>query len=205
MMFPDPQGRDKIIWEYWFQPDENGRPTPNLKKWFMGGEEVDKEVLQKFGDIHAILSDPDDESTQIWETQPRSMLAKIIALDQFSRSIHRGKAEAFAQDAQALHLTHRALHNGWLEDLNFHEIHFTLMPLMHSENIEDHELMIRTLKELHLPDEYKEDRDRLLVYEQDHADIVRKFGRYPYRNDCLGRECTAEEKEYLKTANRFGQ
>ncbi|MDX1378799.1 MAG: DUF924 family protein, partial [Anaerolineales bacterium] len=109
---------------------------------------------------------------------------------QFSRNIYRDTPKAFAQDAMAVALTHEAIANGALDELSETERTFLLMPLMHSESRVIHE-QAEELFDRYCP---KDNAD----YERKHKAIIDRFGRYPHRNEILGRESTAEEIGFLK-------
>jgi uncharacterized protein (DUF924 family) len=125
-----------------------------------------------------------------WRDSARGRLAEIIVLDQFSRNIYRDSPKAFAQDPMAVALTQEAVTSGALEALSESERTFLLMPMMHSES-----RLIHQRAEI-LFDKYcpKGNAD----YERKHKAIIDRFGRYPHRNEILGRESTQEEIDFLK-------
>jgi uncharacterized protein (DUF924 family) len=125
-----------------------------------------------------------------WRLRPQGRLAEIIVLDQFSRNIHRGTPHAFAQDPQALTLAQEAVAAGALQALNEIERTFLLMPYMHSESRLVHVQAERLFKQFAPAGNYE--------FELKHKAIVDRFGRYPHRNQTLGRASSAEEFEFLK-------
>ena len=159
--------------------------------------DVDAIVNEHFGDTHrrAAAGQLDD-----WANTPGGMLALIIVLDQLSRNIHRGTADAFAQDTRALPLVERALAAGY--DGEFNPLARTLfyLPLMHHERLE---LLDRCI------DLYESARGQArgmprivlgveLASARRHREIVARFGRYPHRNEALGRQSTSDEEAFLR-------
>jgi uncharacterized protein (DUF924 family) len=121
-----------------------------------------------------------------------------ILLDQAPRQLFRGTGRAFATDDKALAIAEHALASGFDRPLSLAQRQFLYLPLMHSERLE------RQLRCLALY-EAPELRDKL-VYVEEHADIIRRFGRFPHRNAALGRVSTAEEQAYLSESTKhFGQ
>ena len=125
-----------------------------------------------------------------WRVRPHGRLAEIIVLDQFSRNIHRGTPQAFAQDPMALVLSQEAVAAGALAVLGGDERSFLLMPFMHSESRVVHVRAESLFKEYAPPGNYE--------FELRHKYTIDRFGRYPHRNAILGRSSTAEEVEFLK-------
>lgn len=125
-----------------------------------------------------------------WRASPRGRLAEVIVLDQFSRNIFRNTARAFAQDPMALALAQEAVSLGVLELLRPAESAFLLMPYMHSESPLIHVEAERLFREWAPEESYK--------FELRHKAIVDRFGRYPHRNEVLGRDSDLEEIEFLK-------
>lgn len=124
-----------------------------------------------------------------WRTSVYGRLAEIIVLDQFSRNIYRHTEQAFAQDPMALVLAQEAVTGGVLAELDEMERAFLLMPYMHSESPIIHVEAERLFRE-HTPSHNYE-------FELRHKVIIDRFGRYPHRNDLLGRTSTTEEKSFL--------
>ena len=124
-----------------------------------------------------------------WRDSAQGRLAEIIVLDQFSRNIYRDTPQAFAQDALALVLSQEACSLGLDKELAKNEIPFLYMPYMHSES-----------KVVHVEAERLFRQTGNFDFELKHKSIIDKFGRYPHRNEILGRESTAEEIEFLNGA-----
>ena len=126
-----------------------------------------------------------------WRTTPDGRLAEIIVLDQFSRQLFRGKAKAFATDGQALALAQEAVGGGHHNFVPVSQRMFFLLPFMHAESLLVQKESIRLHTALGLPD--------ILKYAQGHAEVIRRFGRFPKRNAALGRVSTPEEVAYMTT------
>ena len=125
-----------------------------------------------------------------WRASPRGRLAEVIVLDQFPRNVYRGTAAAFAHDVVALVLAQEAVAAGGLERLAPAERTFLLLPYMHSESRSIHVEAERLFREWTPAENYD--------FELRHKAIVDRFGRYPHRNEMLGRVSSPEEVEFLE-------
>ena len=135
-----------------------------------------------------------------WAHGPRSRLAFILMLDQFSRSLYRGTAQAFAQDPQALALAlegitichYAAIETPW-------EKTFFFLPLGHSEELVHLNMAVKLAEELvaQAPTEIHKVLEHSAAQARGHRDIIARFGRHPHRNAILGRQSTPEELDYL--------
>mmetsp|Transcript_6162 Transcript_6162/g.8080 ORF Transcript_6162/g.8080 Transcript_6162/m.8080 type:complete len:226 (+) Transcript_6162:95-772(+) len=191
------------ILNYWFEPGwdrESDVSEEYFKKWFSGGEEADREIREQFQDLHDLAAKGD---LAAWKSDLQGRLAYVILLDQFSRSLYRKQAKAFAFDDEAQELAKEVFESKSLQSqYKCFELKFLYMPLMHAEDKEIADMSVKAFGELAERREYMK---KTQEFAQLHADIIYRFGRYPYRNDVLGRESTEEELEYMKTANTFGQ
>ncbi len=157
------------------------------KDWFRKSEALDTTIRQRFDEcLQRALA------CELWEwrTSSGGRLAEILVLDQFSRNIHRDTPQAFQGDALALALSQQAVASGDLEQLPVAWQPFVIMPWMHSESVRIHDAAERLFERAGLEEN--------LRYERRHADIVRRFGRYPHRNGILGRTSTPEEVAFLR-------
>ncbi len=157
------------------------------KGWWMKNDAVDVQIQEKFGQLHAqaCAGEFDD-----WLETPDGALALIIVLDQFSRNMFRSSPKTFAQDAKALALAKDAIAKGFDKQANETLRFFFYLPFEHSENIEDQE------RSIELFEAYNGDPD-FMKAAIEHHDIINRFGRFPHRNEVLGRETTLEEQAYL--------
>lgn len=195
------------ILEYWFGtlegPEDINREKNSL--WWAGGDHVDAEVRERFG---ARVEQACNGELDHWQQTARGTLALVILLDQFTRNLRRGTAEAFASDGKAQGIVLAALERGADAELKVIEQSFLCMPLMHAE---DRDLARRCLTQFERIAERRaelavEDYPDFMPSAKTHADIVLRFGRYPHRNEIVGRESTAEEVEFLADGGpSFGQ
>ena len=172
--------------------------------WFGGGAALDTEIRDRFGGLVARAMGGQLEA---WESNTTDRLALVILLDQFTRNVHRGEARAFAGDGRAQRLVLQGLaleHDAGLPAIGRV---FFYMPLMHAESpaLQD-ECVLRFEKlALQSPPGLQQKLQGNLAAAREHADIVRRFGRFPHRNTVLGRTNTPEEDDFLQHGPRFGQ
>jgi uncharacterized protein (DUF924 family) len=162
------------------------------KRWFEKDAALDDEIRRRFLDLHeAAVSGKRTD----WEQSAEGALALLILLDQFPRNMFRGEARAFAADPVARAIASRAILNGF--DGAIPGMHtFFYLPFMHSENLADQERAVVFYRA-------RNDADGLLWAEQ-HADIIRSFGRFPHRNAVLGRVSTPAERAFLDSGGFAG-
>jgi uncharacterized protein (DUF924 family) len=182
-----------------------GWPTQNLgKRWFGGGAVLDQAIKARFGAAAQLAA---LGGLQDWEKELYSRLALVILLDQFSRNMFRGTAQAFDGDARAQQLTLQTLAHQ--EDLQLPWVGrvFIYMPLMHAENAALQAKSVACFSKLvaDAPADLQPQLQGNLDFAQQHQAIISRFGRFPSRNAALGRASTPEEKDFLLTARRFGQ
>ena len=158
--------------------------------WFGAKPEFDAEIARQFGDTLAAAARGE---TTHWRQSPDGRLAEIIVLDQFSRQIFRGRAEAFATDPKALAAAEAMVAAGDDARLEPRRRMFAYLPFMHSEAVAVHERALPLFERLGLPD--------FLKHEHGHLDCLKRFGRYPRRNAALGRTSTPEEIEYIASGD----
>lgn len=130
-----------------------------------------------------------DTEARHWRDEPDTLLAAVILLDQFSRNIHRGRAEAFRGDDLAVALTLTAIERGWENRYMPERRVFLYMPLMHAESSGLQALSVDRFTALGLSEN--------LRFARDHAEVFARFGRFPGRNKALGRLSSAAERVYL--------
>lgn len=172
------------VLDFWFK-------EAGAEAWFVKSDAFDQTLTERFSDILKRAAAAEFYS---WRTTARGRLAEIIILDQLSRNIHRDTPAAFSQDPMALTLAQEAVAAGALQELkDLNERRFILMPYMHSESTLIHQQAEQLFKQ------YTD--EQTYGFEIRHKVIVDRFGRYPHRNDILGRESTAEEIEFLKGPN----
>ena len=184
------------VLNFWF--GEPGSPDYDSVKpfWFSGGPSLDREITEKFKEAYKLALSGSLDS--LAET-PEGSLALIILLDQFPRNMFRGQPQAFSSDSQALKFAKNAISKGFDKKMNSVQKMFLYMPFQHSEDLKDQVASVELAKGLDSPG--------TLNYAQKHYDIIKEFGRFPHRNQTLGRENTPKENTYLNSeqAESFGQ
>jgi len=189
------------ILRFWFgNLKEDEIPSDDQRKsWWVKDPEYDERIKDNFGnDLKMAINGELDD----WRTGPEGSLALIILLDQFSRNIYRDTSKAFSQDEKAIQICLGGIEKDFDKKLHPVQRIFFYIPLMHSEDIEMQEKSLKYFSGL--AEEYKEPESIADVVSNSyefavkHYDIIKRFGRYPHRNEILGRESTPEEIEFLK-------
>ena len=167
------------------------------KLWFGKSPANDQAVIDRFA---ATLLAAAAGQLDHWTTTPRGRLALVIVLDQFPHHIHRNRPQAFATDPQALGLSLDALTADEDRQLAPIERVFLYLPLEHAESLDLQERSVALYEKLARAAAADERAlfDNYLDYARKHRDVVARFGRFPHRNDILGRASTPEELEFLK-------
>jgi len=173
------------ILDFWFAGD----PSLRRKRWFEPTAEFDAKCTRFTAAIRHARSGHLDH----WAFTPKGALALIVLLDQLSRNVFRGSAEAFAADAHAREIARRTIADRLDAVLTPVERMFVYLPFQHAENIEDQDESVRLFETLR--DSYGADT---VDHAYRHRDVIREFGRFPRRNVALGRSNTPEEDAYLE-------
>ena len=168
------------ILEFWFE-----ELAP--RDWFRKSDQLDNTIRRRFAETHLQAAAGECFT---WRQSARGRLAEVIVLDQFSRNLFRNDPRAFAQDAQALALAQEAIAQGHDQALTTIQRAFLYMPYMHSESAVIHDQALNLFAQPGLEDN--------LRFEQRHKAIIDRFGRYPHRNEALGRSSTEEELDFLQ-------
>lgn len=174
---------DQQVLDFWFDPEHTA-------SWFMQSADFDRRIEEKFAQT---LEQALRCELWTWRETAEGRLAEIIVLDQFSRNLFRDHPAAFAQDALALSLAQEAIRLGLDQSLTPEQRTFMYLPFMHSESKIIHIQALQLFTALGHPVN--------LSFEQQHKQIIDRFGRYPHRNKVLQRQSTAEEIEFLKQPN----
>ena len=162
-------------------------------KWFTKDTAFDDAIRARFLATYQAAA---TRTLADWENTAEGALALVIALDQFPRNMFRGSARAFATDPLARQVADRAMAKGFDQKVPEAERGFFYLPCMHSEELADQERCVTLYRALGNAENLK--------YAYIHADIIRKFGRFPHRNVVLGRATTAEEQTFLDSGGFAG-
>lgn len=176
------------VLDFWYAGDVTNRRNA----WFKKDKNFDDEIRSRFGaDVEKAAIGQHDG---LLET-PEGALALLIMLDQFTRNLYRNDAKTFAADPKALEIAKQAIEKGHDQALSMYQKIFFYLPFEHSENREDQDRAVELCTVLG-------DED-YLKYAIAHRDVIVKFGRFPHRNEVLGRKSTDEEVEFLKEFGAF--
>jgi len=184
------------ILDFWFPPDQ--APAFKLAKqsWFSKDDAFDKEITRRFVKIHqtAAVGELDH-----WMETAEGSLALILLLDQFPRNMFRDSAKAFATDPQAREIARNAIKEGFDKNPAWSSNHriFFYLPFEHSEDLADQKLCLELIKDV--PGAMEE--QGFHYWAEAHYRIIERFGRFPHRNQALGRDNTVEETAFLLQSN----
>ena len=170
---------------FWFNEESE-------KLWFNSTKEFDVLLKQKY---ESLYEEAAKGKLDRWRDSPEGSLALIILLDQIPLNIYRNQAKSFETEAQAREIAGQAIANKQDENLPDKQKMFLYLPFMHSESLNDQETSVALFENAGLNENAK--------YARHHKKIVSRFGRFPHRNDALGRESTKEELEYLASDGAF--
>lgn len=186
------------VLDFWFGDlDESGlAPAERSARWWTKDTALDQEIEKRFGHLLAAAGRGELEHG----SSPRERLAALIVLDQFSRNVGRATGEMFAHDAAALALAREMVEQGDDQELPASMRSFCYLPFMHSEELADQERCIELFEEMAEQSEGRVREAALnnLDFARRHHVIVERFGRFPHRNDLLGRKSSAEELAFLQ-------
>ena len=162
-------------------------------RWYEKDDAFDAEVRRRFLDLWHKAAAGELSS---WEASDDGALALVIVLDQFPRNMFRGNLRTYATDTLAREVAGRAIARGVDARIDPVLVEFLYMPFMHSEHLPDQLRCVELFR--------KTGHAENLGYAERHADIVRRFGRFPHRNRLLGRATTAEEQAFLDAGGFAG-
>jgi len=197
---------DDII-GFWFgELDEQGMPDEmHRKMWFSASRVLDKEIDKRY---RLLVEQARKGQLHHWAHTAQGLLATLLLLDQFSRNIYRGQAQAFAADPLALAICRAGVKQGLDQQLLSIQRAFFYMPLEHAESLEAQDEAVALFRRLQ---QQVNEAVRPLFAEftdfaHQHREIIARFGRFPHRNRILNRDSTTDELDYLaQDAPRFGQ
>ena len=172
--------RPRDVLDFWF--------AAGPEKWFAKSDAFDAEIKRRFGEAHR---DASEGRLDAWANEAQGSLALILVLDQFSRNIWRNDHRASAQDAVALGLADEAVRRRFDVETPATARKWFYMPYMHSEELAAQERGLVYFAQ-------RLDDPETMRHAVEHADIIRRFGRFPHRNEVLGRATTPEEQSFLE-------
>lgn len=173
----------ETVLDYWL-----GELTP--ADWYAVDPKIDATIRERFLPDWERLA---GGGKQGWLTGCVGSLAYVILADQFPRNMFRGEARAFSTDEKARDAARRAIDEGWDMVAPEPDRQFFYLPFMHSEDAGDQALCCRLFEEK-MPETGADN----LIHARAHEAVIRRFGRFPYRNDAFGRTTTAEEQAFLE-------
>ncbi len=182
----------ELILDFWFGPGAGPSSEFYVKRWFAQDADFDRQIRQRFG---LAMETALKGGFPTWESTARGRLALILLLDQFTRNLGRHTAAAFAGDERAQRLAREMVDQDIDQALTDDQRVFAYLPFEHGESAEWQRLSLKMYEQLR--DRAGEKYQNYLTFAEKHAVIIEKFGRYPHRNEALGRESTAEEKAFL--------
>jgi uncharacterized protein (DUF924 family) len=155
-------------------------------RWYRRDDLFDAEVCRRFLGLWQTAA---AGQLSAWEASDDGALALVIVLDQFPRNLFRDNVMTYSSDAAARDVARRAVERGVDARVDPALRGFLYLPFLHSERLQD---QLRCV-ELSRAAGHAEN----LKWAEHHADIIRRFGRFPHRNRLLGRETTPEEQAFL--------
>jgi len=176
---------DQALVDFWFSAEVS-------KLWFNSTPAFDRLLRERYLDLWQQASQGELEH---WQETVLGSLALVILLDQIPLNMFRGSAQCYSSEARSREVARAAIERGFDRELTAEQCSFLYMPFMHSEDIEDQRLAIELFSQPGL--------ESNLRFAQHHHGIVEKFGRFPHRNDVLGRDNTDAENEYLNSKQAF--
>jgi len=178
------------ILDFWFGCEGEEGYGEFRETWFTKDPEFDREIRDRFEPVY---EDAAAGGLDHWKSEARSCLALIIVLDQFPRNMYRGDARMYAADEKAREAARHAIEHAYDRELSPYGRLFAYLPFEHSEELDDQRLSVELFGGL-ATEMGSED---LLGYAVRHLEIVERFGRFPHRNEILGRRTTPEEAKFL--------
>ena len=158
--------------------------------WYKSEDSLDDQIRERFLQT---WEEAREGAHGLWLMSAQGALAYLILTDQFPRNMFRGSGDAFATDPSARAVAYDAIEKGWDMDVPEPERQFFYMPMMHSEDMKDQDACVKLMAE-----RLTDPKVNNLLHAKAHRHIIQRFGRFPYRNDALSRETTADEANWMK-------
>ena len=178
------------VLDFWFGREGEEGYGEFREAWFNRDPEFDREIQDRFEPVYEQAA---AGRLDHWKSEARSCLALIVVLDQFPRNMYRGDARMYAADEKAREAARHAVEHAYDRELSPYGRLFMYLPFEHSEELDDQRLSVELFRGL-ATEMGSED---LLGYAVRHLEIIERFGRFPHRNEILGRRTTPEETKFL--------
>ena len=177
------------VLDFWFGREGEPGYGEFREAWFRKDPEFDRALRERFQDLHEAAARGDLDA---WRDEARTCLALVILLDQFPRNMFRGDPRSYATDRKAQEIAEYAVDRALDRELPTFQRMFLYMPFMHSEDLEHQRRSVELFRVLGGDEEGDSSH-----YAVRHMEIIERFGRFPHRNEVLGRRTTPEEAEFL--------
>ena len=195
-LMPIPPERAKAVLDFWFGPTDDPDRENHREIWFRSTEEFDAALRREFLTEYEAAAAAELGS---WEDSPEGALALVLLLDQVPRNIFRGMPRAYDTDAAACAAADRALERGFDQLMPPVWRRFFYMPFHHSENLADQR---RSVALFAMVPTHAERTGGFRRYGAPYLEVIERFGRFPHRNEILGRSSTPEEIAFLAERDR---
>jgi uncharacterized protein (DUF924 family) len=197
----------QAVLDYWLgdtQHDPDSVPEKS-RMWYSSVTAVDQYIDDTFGEV---LKLAEHSKLPSWLESPTGQLANVILLDQFTRNLNRGSKHAWKNDGLALAIAERCVNSKDYLRLSYFGRVFLYHPYHHAESVSEQEKAVNLFEELY--DEASADWQTLIKgfvdFTKGHSEIIRRFGRFPHRNEALGRKSSKDEIAYLlENRRKYGQ
>ena len=173
------------IVDFWFSDEIS-------KLWYRSTPEFDQLLIDRYEETWQQASRGELDH---WMDTATGCLALAIILDQLPLNMYRNSAMSFSTEAKSREVAKIAIERGFDKSLPAEQLSFLYMPFMHSESMEDQDLALQLFDQPGLEGNFR--------FAHHHRAIVEKFGRFPHRNEALGRDSSAAEIEYLNSKEAF--
>jgi uncharacterized protein (DUF924 family) len=181
------------VLDFWFGAPGSATDGQQRREWFIKSDAFDEQTRQRFG---AVIDQALAGGLREWDAEgPQGVLARILVLDQFTRNAFRNTPRSFAGDALALGAARELVDSGAHKALAPWQRSFVYMPFEHAEDafMQEHAVALFTALAAEHPG-FGESLD----YAHRHRGVIARFGRFPHRNEILGRASTLDEAEFLR-------
>jgi uncharacterized protein (DUF924 family) len=180
------------VLDFWFGVPGEPEYGAHRRAWFAKEPAFDRAVQERFAPLYQAAAAGELDG---WGETPAGALALVVTLDQFPHHLFRDTARAYATDGQALAAAWRALERGFDRQLLPVQRVFLYLPFEHAEDLALQDQAVALFEALAAESpgfgEY-------LDYARKHREVVARFGRFPHRNEALGRVSSADEEAFLR-------